>query len=288
MLPSGQPTPKLPASPCATSVEPRDTSSDTQDVSLSSLLQLLQLSNSPYVKRKPLCRGDLSRVANAALRSTSFLRHAPVRSGPPCGLVALPFSTSHTRHISTTRIFGSLHQPAKSIAASAAVQPTQQRQYNSSWASPTRVTRGSPQASLDKGVQKPTRASYDIAFPGSSKGGLTEFASDLGEEDMLTTSDFKDEAQTTTAAPLRPPMRLAPRLGRTIHVKPNGDVAYAFKMLGREVALNGVPGLWRRQKFHERAGMRRKRVKHQRWVKKFRLGFKATVDRVLELKAQGW
>ena len=86
------------------------------------------------------------------------------------------------------------------------------------------------------------------------------------------------------------PMKLGPTLGRTVHVDNQRgiDVARAFRSMEIQVARNSVRKEFARQKFHERPGKKRKRLHSERWRKRFKLGFKATVKRVLKMKKQGW
>jgi hypothetical protein len=42
------------------------------------------------------------------------------------------------------------------------------------------------------------------------------------------------------------------------------------------------------QRFHERPGLKRKRLRRERWRKRFKEGFVATIKRVKELRKQGW
>ena len=43
-----------------------------------------------------------------------------------------------------------------------------------------------------------------------------------------------------------------------------------------------------RQRFHERGGLKRKRLRRERWRRRFMEGFKGTVGRVKGLRNQGW
>lgn len=86
------------------------------------------------------------------------------------------------------------------------------------------------------------------------------------------------------------PMKLGPTLGRTVYVdKQRGlDVARAFRSMEIAVARNQVKKDWNRQRFHERGGTKRKRLAMDRWRRRFKAGFQATVKRALKMKKQGW
>ncbi|KAL2760173.1 hypothetical protein ACRALDRAFT_1073856 [Sodiomyces alcalophilus JCM 7366] len=86
----------------------------------------------------------------------------------------------------------------------------------------------------------------------------------------------------------QPEMRTKPVLGRTIHITGNTDMAGAIRRLNSLLGANKVRHQATLQRFHERPGLKRKRLKSQRWRVRFKKGFVATVKRVQELKKQGW
>ncbi|KAI9835790.1 MAG: hypothetical protein M1837_003661 [Sclerophora amabilis] len=90
-------------------------------------------------------------------------------------------------------------------------------------------------------------------------------------------------------APL-PPLRLGPSIGRSVAVAPERgtDLTRAFTFLNVKCAQNNVRGDQIRQRFHERAGMKRKRLHRERWRKKFMTGFRGMVYKVQAMKRKGW
>jgi hypothetical protein len=88
--------------------------------------------------------------------------------------------------------------------------------------------------------------------------------------------------------PERAPMRLTPATGRTVDVTQTVDVGRSFRLMEQLVARNKVRSTFNFQRFHERPGLKRKRLKSLRWRKRFMLGFRAAVNRVKQLKKQGW
>ncbi|KAI9888130.1 MAG: hypothetical protein M1823_000065 [Watsoniomyces obsoletus] len=86
------------------------------------------------------------------------------------------------------------------------------------------------------------------------------------------------------------PFRLKPSLGRTVDIKPEKgvDLARGIAFLGMKLKENDVRGDHIRQRFHERPGLRRKRLKSVRWRKRFMKGFKSMVGLVRHMRAQGW
>lgn len=88
--------------------------------------------------------------------------------------------------------------------------------------------------------------------------------------------------------PRGPQLQLRPSTGRTVHVGGNVDQARAFQLVNINCKRNGVAADFYRQRFHERPGLKRKRLRSERWRRRFRDSFKATVTRVKELAKQGW
>jgi small subunit ribosomal protein MRP21 len=86
----------------------------------------------------------------------------------------------------------------------------------------------------------------------------------------------------------RTPMRLTPSTGRTVYITPQVDVGKGFRLMEQLVSRNKVKSTFNYQRFHERPGLKRKRLHSLRWRKRFMVGFKAAVNRVKQLKKQGW
>lgn len=85
-----------------------------------------------------------------------------------------------------------------------------------------------------------------------------------------------------------PPKRLDAFVGRSVEVMDRSGLATALKVLEINLARNGVKRDARMQKYHERAGLKRKRLRMERWRKRFRDGFKATVQKVSKMRKMGW
>ena len=85
-------------------------------------------------------------------------------------------------------------------------------------------------------------------------------------------------------------VRSRPAVGRTIEVNPDRgmDVGRALRSLDIACAVNKVRQDQSRQRFHERPGMKRKRLESERWRKMFKESFRATVMRVKEMRRKGW
>ncbi|KAK0744852.1 hypothetical protein B0T21DRAFT_358560 [Apiosordaria backusii] len=82
-------------------------------------------------------------------------------------------------------------------------------------------------------------------------------------------------------------IRLRPPTGRTVQVK-SSDPARAFKLLNQLCKANRLAIDVRDQRFHERPALKRKRKLRERWRLRFKAGFKAVIDRTMELRKQGW
>lgn len=84
--------------------------------------------------------------------------------------------------------------------------------------------------------------------------------------------------------------RLNPSYGRTITLDPKKgrDIARGLMMFNSMMARNKVKTDVRTQRFHERPGLKRKRLKSERWRARFKKAFEQTCARVTELKKKGW
>lgn len=86
------------------------------------------------------------------------------------------------------------------------------------------------------------------------------------------------------------PMRLNPMTGRTVFVDParGVDVAKAFKQLDVMCNQRGIKRELRAQMFHERPGLKRKRLRSQRWRGRFRKLHAAMLSRASSMRKMGW
>jgi small subunit ribosomal protein MRP21 len=93
-----------------------------------------------------------------------------------------------------------------------------------------------------------------------------------------------------TLPPLPPPVRLDAYIGRSEEVDPSKgvDLSTALRRLGIKLAYNNVRGDFIRQRFHERPGLKRKRLKSERWRRRFKEGFQAVCKKVQKMRRQGW
>lgn len=95
-------------------------------------------------------------------------------------------------------------------------------------------------------------------------------------------------AQQTTTFENYP--RLNPSYGRTVDLDASRgrDIVRGIGMLGSLMARNKVKQDFNKQKFHERGGLKRKRLNSERWRARFKQGFRDVTARVTELTRKGW
>nr|POE87880.1 37s ribosomal protein mrp21, mitochondrial [Quercus suber] len=117
--------------------------------------------------------------------------------------------------------------------------------------------------------------------------------SEFNVEQMLnpnaTPSSLRDRLPPTIPDdPL--PFKLGPSVGRMIPVDAarNMDIGRAFRQLEIVCNRNKVKQDFMKQRFHERPGLKRKRLKTVRWRRRFKEGFKGIVKKVMGMKKQGW
>lgn len=79
-----------------------------------------------------------------------------------------------------------------------------------------------------------------------------------------------------------------PCLGRAIDIKQRTDLARSFFLLNRLVRTNRIKLDQRMQRFHERPGVRRKRLQRERWRARFKDNFRNAVEKIRTMKRMGW
>lgn len=108
------------------------------------------------------------------------------------------------------------------------------------------------------------------------------------------TSEFNDMFSVNDGQPIltkeAEPVRLPPNVGRLVAVdeKRGIDVGRAFRTMETQCKRNFVRQSFAQQRFYERPGLKRKRLKHERWIKRFKENFRGTVQLVQKMKKQGW
>lgn len=127
------------------------------------------------------------------------------------------------------------------------------------------------------------------------EGGKPGIITTLNDLDLFTykpssddlSSNYSSLQQQERAADVK--YRLRPSVGRTVHLDGNKiDLARGLGMLNAQVRINKIAQDVAKQRFHERPGLKRKRLRRERWRARFKDGFKATCSRVQVLARQGW
>ena len=136
---------------------------------------------------------------------------------------------------------------------------------------------------LDKSALKRPATLSSGGSTGTAKtpGYQTSAPAPLNTQAMLAESSRQ---------PQLPRMRLTAALGRTVNIAPNRglDLARAFNLLRIKIATSNIRGESAKQRYHERPGLKRKRLRSENWRRRFMTGFQAMVAQVRHMKRQGW
>ncbi|MCJ1403053.1 hypothetical protein MMC11_006276 [Xylographa trunciseda] len=129
-------------------------------------------------------------------------------------------------------------------------------------------------------AQSQGRIEASLNFGDRSDNNVLSIDNIIGRE-----TDFK-----SSIAAVPPPVRLDAFIGRSEEVDPGKgmDLGRAFKKLELKCNYNNVRGDMQKQRFHERPGLKRKRLKSERWRKRFKEGFRAVVAKVKDMRNKGW
>ena len=107
-------------------------------------------------------------------------------------------------------------------------------------------------------------------------------------DSILDVIELKTSGKVKRLDPRPPPLRLDAFMGRAQPVKQGQALWQAMRYLDINLASNRVRADLNYQRFHERPGLKRKRLKSQRWRRRFKEGFKAMVSKVQRMRNQGW
>lgn len=134
-----------------------------------------------------------------------------------------------------------------------------------------------------------TPGSRNPSSPASSRSDFTR-GLDIGRmmDPLGNTAGTSVRGPAALPQPLE--VRLGPSLGRSVAINPNRgiDVGRAFRSLEIACARNKVRQDFGRQRFHERPGLKRKRLKSERWRVRFKEGFRGMVKMVNQMRKKGW
>lgn len=79
-----------------------------------------------------------------------------------------------------------------------------------------------------------------------------------------------------------------PSLGRAFEIQTRTDLARGLFQLSKLVRQNKVKHDQKMQRFHERPGVRRKRLQRERWRARFKENFHNAVEKIKTMKRMGW
>ncbi|KAI1335797.1 hypothetical protein F5Y15DRAFT_396525 [Xylariaceae sp. FL0016] len=236
---------------------------------------------------------EFGRIARAAFRSNPLMR-----TSTTTWQSSQRFVPANSRYISATSSLASA-DGNKTWAPKLPPSKPQQQSYSSSkWAAPSSQSPGQSR-SQEESIRKPNMSAYhgaqdqdslnlgDLGLGSDARDDMSENTS-FGQSIDIELDDITQTFKDQIVEPPKPPMRLVPRTGRTIAVTKSTDVARALKILAIQTNQNRVRQDFQKQRYHERPGLKRKRLKSERWVRRFKIGFKATILRVNELTRQGW
>lgn len=171
-------------------------------------------------------------------------------------------------------------------------QQRQQRQQQQSRPTPNPNNMLRPWASQHSNVQ---------IVPSSARNPIDRHLADLGIDQYAnpTAEDLeKQKNEMYYEKPIDIKYRLRPVIGRTVNLttapgqdEATGrriDFAKGLLQLDMQCRVNRVRLDSNQQRYHERKGLKKKRLRSERWQRRFMQGFKATCKRVNELAKQGW
>ena len=141
-----------------------------------------------------------------------------------------------------------------------------------------------------------TSSSFQRRSGGNDVSGFRDIASmlDVNAPARPSTAASRRNADLPPSIPAIPekplPFKLNASVGRSVTVDSERgmDVGRAFRTLEIQCARNSVRKDFMRQRFHERAGLKRKRLRSERWRRRFKEEFKGTIAMVQKMRAQGW
>jgi small subunit ribosomal protein MRP21 len=155
-------------------------------------------------------------------------------------------------------------------------------------AAPTTLTSPAMQAIFDQ-VATNAQPRFDAQTSSASRTSIARMQETLGLGDVSGYRLAGGKTSPMHRAKPPPPVRMDAYMGRAEPVGIGGaSLSAALAKLNRKLIYNNVRGDMFRQRFHERNGLKRKRLKSERWRKRFKEGFRAMILKVHRMKKQGW
>nr|ANM86533.1 hypothetical protein [Cladonia uncialis subsp. uncialis] len=223
---------------------------------------------SPADIEKP--QKNLSKPKASTTADLSFLKKPQKNSSnaPPDSSFSRRFAVDQNVARILDQTLDSLPNPAKREPSTPNIQSSADR---------TRKALGS-YLERERGARTPGQVAQSMDFPRPADPQSNPSAS------LLNSIKLKPAVRAKRT------VRSRPTVGRTIEVYQEGGqhVAGALKKLEILCVVNKIRSDQFRQRFHERPGLKRKRLKSERWRKLFKASFKTTVARVQEMRRKGW
>ncbi|KAG6026338.1 hypothetical protein E4U19_002687 [Claviceps sp. Clav32 group G5] len=231
------------------------------------------------------------------ITTRAFSSAIPLRSAPP---KRSPFQNSLSDNIRSNPLVGD-YVPDEPAPPRQNRNPTSTSRVSIFDPPPSPTTSGSildaPASSSPPPPPPPLESSKaEEAFP---KQNQTSHSYDANNSilltDIISGKTEKNQKVKPMINPLdEPVLRSRALTGRTVFIKDRvtpqsaPTPMVAVRLLDRLCREQKVREKFHSQKFHERKGSKRKRLSSSRWRARFKVGFKAVVSRVVELKRQGW
>ncbi|KID66900.1 mitochondrial 37S ribosomal protein bS21m [Metarhizium brunneum] len=164
---------------------------------------------------------------------------------------------------------------------------------------PTHSTSSSPNASVPPPPPPPASAAPAIPEPQENPAhaydavSRTNITIDLANIISEKASSYAYKRSASNPMDM-PKVRTKAVSGRTVFIQDRLSPTsaptpmVALRVLEKMCRDQKIKNKFHSQKFHERKGLKKKRLRSQRWRSRFKTGFKAAVNRVMELKKQGW
>ncbi|TQS37719.1 hypothetical protein Golomagni_01797 [Golovinomyces magnicellulatus] len=140
----------------------------------------------------------------------------------------------------------------------------------------------------NKFLAESTNMLLKTAVKNTTYSSTVNWGSLMDKVEKVSTKEVSISMDVTKPKVSRQLLSLSPSSGRGVFVTEKTNLIKAFRQVETSCNRNRVRRDANGQRFHERPGLKRKRLKSQRWRERFRDGFKATLERVQELRSQGW
>ncbi|MCJ1464491.1 hypothetical protein MMC07_003104 [Pseudocyphellaria aurata] len=117
-----------------------------------------------------------------------------------------------------------------------------------------------------------------MIMPASDRNAGVRVSNEVSRD--MNTGMFRKRAVRT--------IKSRPSLSRTIEITGKVDIGRGLILLKRLVAKNNIKRDQQLQRFYERPGLRRKRLRRERWRARFKESFHKVVEKVKAMNRMGW